>query len=258
MKSVGEVMAIGRSFHESLQKALRGLETGLSGSTRCRTGGRGHGRDSGGAVAPDARPVLVAAQALREKFSVADVAAITHYDPGSWSGSPRSSLPRKWSPATGCRRMRGDAGAQGHGLLRQRLADLAVRSVNLRSDAQALARGRGLIAETMRALAGATTEEEVRALRHRLASGPCSSASTPARPSSRRRRRICTRPMRRRASAFRRTRASPSDRRKIVILGGGPNRIGQGIEFDYCCCHACFALEEAGSRPSWSTATRRL
>ncbi len=40
--------------------------------------------------------------------------------------------------------------------------------------------------------------------------------------------------------------ADPSDRRKIVILGGGPNRIGQGIEFDYCCCHACFALEEAG------------
>jgi carbamoyl-phosphate synthase large subunit len=40
--------------------------------------------------------------------------------------------------------------------------------------------------------------------------------------------------------------ADPSDRKKIVILGGGPNRIGQGIEFDYCCCHACFALEEVG------------
>src|SRR3546814_2886747 len=42
--------------------------------------------------------------------------------------------------------------------------------------------------------------------------------------------------------------AQPSDRKKIVILGGGPNRIGQGIEFDYCCCHACFALEDAGFR----------
>jgi carbamoyl-phosphate synthase large subunit len=45
--------------------------------------------------------------------------------------------------------------------------------------------------------------------------------------------------------------------KKVVILGGGPNRIGQGIEFDYCCCHACFALTARAMRPSWSTATPR-
>ena len=51
--------------------------------------------------------------------------------------------------------------------------------------------------------------------------------------------------------------SQPSDRRKIVILGGGPNRIGQGIEFDYCCCHACFALDEAGFETIMINATRR-
>ena len=76
----------------------------------------------------------------------------------------------------------------------------------------------------------------------------CSSGSTPAPPSSRRRRPICTRPTRRRASASPRTRASRPTASKVVILGGGPNRIGQGIEFDYCCVHAAYALKEAGLR----------
>ena len=51
--------------------------------------------------------------------------------------------------------------------------------------------------------------------------------------------------------------AQPTDKKKIMVLGGGPNRIGQGIEFDYCCTHAAMAMREDGSRPSWSTATRR-
>ena len=72
------------------------------------------------------------------------------------------------------------------------------------------------------------------------------SASTPAPPSSPRRPPTCTRPTRRPSPAASPTRRSPSDRKKVVILGGGPNRIGQGIEFDYCCCHACFALRDAG------------
>ena len=73
-----------------------------------------------------------------------------------------------------------------------------------------------------------------------------SSASTPAPPSSPRRPPTCIRPTRRRSPARRRTRRSPRTGSKVIILGGGPNRIGQGIEFDYCCCHAAFALEEAG------------
>ena len=86
-----------------------------------------------------------------------------------------------------------------------------------------------------------TTENDVRAAAPRAAtSAPSTSASTPAPPSSRRTRRTSTRPTRRSA------RPSPTDRKKIMILGGGPNRIGQGIEFDYCCVHAAFALREDG------------
>jgi carbamoyl-phosphate synthase large subunit len=128
----------------------------------------------------------------------------------------------------------------------KRLADLAVRSLHLRSDARTLARGRGLIGETMRALAGASTEEEVRALRHRLGVRPvfkridtCAAefeAKTPYMYSTYE------------APSFGEPEdeSAPTARRKIAILGGGPNRIGQGIEFDYCCCHACFALKDAG------------
>ena len=72
------------------------------------------------------------------------------------------------------------------------------------------------------------------------------SASTPAPPNSPRPPPICIRPMRRLSPARSPTRRSPRTRKKVVILGGGPNRIGQGIEFDYCCCHACFALRDAG------------
>ena len=90
------------------------------------------------------------------------------------------------------------------------------------------------------------SEAEVRALRQRSACSPSSSASTPAPPSSPRRPPTCIRPTRRRSAARSRTRRSPSDKTKVIILGGGPNRIGQGIEFDYCCCHAAFALDEAG------------
>ena len=86
-----------------------------------------------------------------------------------------------------------------------------------------------------------------RRARRRSASGACrrassrsTSASTPARPSSSRSRRICTARTSRPASRIR------TPRTKVVILGSGPNRIGQGIEFDYCCCHAAFALREEG------------
>ena len=80
----------------------------------------------------------------------------------------------------------------------------------------------------------------------RSACGRCSSASTPAPPSSPRPPPTCIRPTRRRSPGAPADEAAPSDKKKVVILGGGPNRIGQGIEFDYCCCHAAFALKEAG------------
>src|SRR3546814_11562430 len=129
----------------------------------------------------------------------------------------------------------------------KRLAYLALQSANLQPGAQrATARGSGLIHDTINAMTGGVTEAEVRKLRHRLGVRPvfktidtCAAefqAQTPYLYSTYE------------APTFGapEDEANPSDRKKIVILGGGPNRIGQGIEFDYCCCNACFALADAG------------
>jgi carbamoyl-phosphate synthase large subunit len=129
----------------------------------------------------------------------------------------------------------------------KRLATLAVRSVGVAGGlAETQAKRSGLLHDALRAMAGATSEDEVRALRERLGVLPvfkridsCAAefeAITPYMYSTYE------------APTFGEpeNEAQPSDRRKIVILGGGPNRIGQGIEFDYCCVHACFALSEAG------------
>src|SRR4051794_12726828 len=250
MKSVGEVMAIGRSFHESLQKALRGLETGLIGLDGVKPL---YGAPRAEIEAALARPtpdrLLVAAQALREGFTVAEINAITHYDPWFLERLQEiveaeeevcnGGLPLE---AEGMRRLK------AMGFSDKRLAELAVRSANLphRVYGKVAARSHGLIHDTVRALAGATTEDEVRALRHKLGVRPvfkridtCAAefeAKTPYMYSTYE------------APSFGvpEDESQPSDRRKIVILGGGPNRIGQGIEFDYCCCHACYALDEAG------------
>src|SRR3990167_903505 len=129
----------------------------------------------------------------------------------------------------------------------KRLATLAVRSVGVAGGlAETQARRSGLLHDALRIMAGATSEAEVRGLRERLGVRPvfkridsCAAefkAITPYMYSTYE------------APSFGEPEceAAPSDRRKVVILGGGPNRIGQGIEFDYCCVHACFALHEAG------------
>jgi carbamoyl-phosphate synthase large subunit len=245
MKSVGEVMAIGRNIHESMQKALRGLETGLSGFNIVDhlVGAPKDEIEAALAVATPDR-LLVAAQALREGFTVAEVHAIAKYDPwflerieeiiAAENDVLASGLPQD---AAGMRRLK------SMGFSDKRLAYLALTSVGLRD--RFSARG-GLIHEAAKAMAGATNEDDVRALRHRLGVRPvfkridtCAAefdARTPYMYSTYE------------APSFGEpeNEAMPSDRRKIVILGGGPNRIGQGIEFDYCCCHACFALADAG------------
>ena len=249
MKSVGEVMAIGRTIHESLQKALRGLETGLSGFNFVdRLKGATHDqlRSELAKATPDR--LLNAAQAIREGLPLSEINRIAGYD--MWflerieeiveaeKQVCRDGLPRD---AEGLRKLK------AMGFSDKRLAYLALQSANLQPGTRrATASGRGLIHEAVKAMTGGVTEMEVRQLRHKLGVRPvfktidtCAAefaAQTPYLYSTYE------------APTFGEPEceANPSDRKKIVILGGGPNRIGQGIEFDYCCCHACFALEEAG------------
>ncbi|RDC59874.1 Carbamoyl-phosphate synthase (glutamine-hydrolyzing) [Alteripontixanthobacter maritimus] len=249
MKSVGEVMAIGRSFAESMQKALRGLETGLDGFNRV-TELEGVSREVITAALAKRTPdrILQVGQAFREGFTVDEINQITGYD--KWflrqieaiiaeeARIGSDGLPRD---AVNMRRLK------AMGFSDKRLATLAARSVHVAGGlGETQARRSGLLHDAMRAMAGATSEEEVRDLRRKLGVNPvfkridsCAAefeAITPYMYSTYD------------APTFGESEneAMPSDRRKIVILGGGPNRIGQGIEFDYCCVHACFALEEAG------------
>jgi carbamoyl-phosphate synthase large subunit len=191
---------------------------------------------------------LVAAQALREGMSVSEIHAIAKFDPwflerleeiiAAENDVKNNGLP---NTAEALRRLK------AMGFSDKRLAYLAVESVNVRPGMEtAIRRGSGIAMQAARAMAGAVTENEVRALRHKLGVRPvfkridtCAAefeAKTPYMYSTYE------------APSFGvpECESAPTDREKIVILGGGPNRIGQGIEFDYCCVHACFALADAG------------
>ncbi|ARS26033.1 carbamoyl-phosphate synthase large subunit [Sphingomonas sp. KC8] len=248
MKSVGEVMAIGRNIHESMQKALRGLETGLAGFNFIDAL---VGAERSVIEAELARPtpdrLLVAAQALREGFTVAEIHRIAKFDPwfierlaeivAAENQVMEAGLPRDAAELRKLKAM---------GFSDKRLAYLALQSAHLRGMENAHAHGSGLVHDVVSAMTGGVTEKEVRALRHRLGVRPvfkridtCAAefeAKTPYMYSTYE------------APTFGapECESQPSDRKKVVILGGGPNRIGQGIEFDYCCVHACFALAEAG------------
>ncbi len=249
MKSVGEVMAIGRNFKESMQKALRGLETGLDGFNRVvEIEGASHDVITAALSRATPERLLCVAQAFREGFSVEDIHGITHYD--RWflrhieeiiAAEKKVATEGLPNDADGLRKLK------AMGFSDKRLATLAVRSVNVAGGlGETQAKRSGLLHDALRAMAGATSEDEVRALRHKLGVFPvfkridsCAAefeAITPYMYSTYE------------APSFGEPEdeAFPSDREKVVILGGGPNRIGQGIEFDYCCVHACFALAEAG------------
>ncbi|HYI63612.1 MAG TPA: carbamoyl-phosphate synthase large subunit, partial [Allosphingosinicella sp.] len=249
MKSVGEVMAIGRSFHESLQKALRGLETGLIGLDGVKElYGAPRAEIEAALAVPSPDRLRVAAQALREGLSVAEIHEITRYDPwfleriaeivAAEEAVCRDGLP---GDAESLRRLK------AMGFSDRRLAELNLKSANVRGGGvKTRTRSHGLIHDAVKAMIGATTEEEVRRLRHRLGVRPvfkridtCAAefeAKTPYMYSTYE------------APSFGvpEDESRPSDAKKVVILGGGPNRIGQGIEFDYCCVHAAYALKEAG------------
>ncbi|MEO0906172.1 MAG: carbamoyl-phosphate synthase large subunit [Pseudomonadota bacterium] len=249
MKSVGEVMAIGRNFQESAQKALRGLETDLDGFNRVLEL-EGASEDVITAAISRRTPdrLLKVAQAMREGLTLEQINAVTGYD--MWflrqiegiiaaeREIQADGLPRD---AAGMRRLK------AMGFSDKRLATLAVRSVGVAGGmGETQAKRSGLLHDALQAMAGATSEDEVRELRQKLGVNPvfkridsCAAefeAITPYMYSTYE------------APSFGEAEdeAMPSDRRKIVILGGGPNRIGQGIEFDYCCVHACFALADRG------------
>ena len=249
MKSVGEVMAIGRNIHESLQKALRGLETGLSGFNYIDDL-KGASKDELAARLSQATPdrLLVAAQALREGMSVAEIHTTAKFDPWFLERLEEIVAEENAIKANGLpngpealRRLK------AMGFSDKRLAYLALESINVRPGMETAVRhGSGIAMQAARAIAGAVTEDEVRALRHKLGVRPvfkridtCAAefeAKTPYMYSTYE------------APSFGmpECESQPSEREKVVILGGGPNRIGQGIEFDYCCVHACFALADAG------------
>ena len=219
MKSVGEVMAIGRTIHESMQKALASLETGLTGFDEIDIPGAPDKAAITKALArqtPDRMRTI--AQAMRHGLSDEDLFAATKFDP--------------WFLA----RIREII-----------LAEAAIRKDGLPVTAPGL-RALKMMGFTDARLAILTGRDEgqVRRARERLGvvavfkridtCGAEFEAQTPYMYST------YESPVMGEVECE----ARPSGRKKIVILGGGPNRIGQGIEFDYCCCHACYALTAAG------------
>jgi carbamoyl-phosphate synthase large subunit len=222
MKSVGEAMAIGRTFQESLQKALRSLETGLTGLDEIEIDGLGQGDDRNAIKAALGTPtpdrLLQVAQALRLGFTVKEAHESCKIDP--WFLEQLQDI------------VDTENKIRQHGLPESAALVRKLKSMGF-SDAR------------LAVLAG-LSEQEVTQRRHALEVRPvykridtCAAefASPTAYMYSSYEAPFAGKPA---------DEAKPSDRNKVVILGGGPNRIGQGIEFDYCCCHACFALTEAG------------
>jgi len=251
MKSVGEVMAIGRSFAESLQKALRGLEIGLSGLDRVRAYEGADPAEIESALArstPDR--LLVAAEALRQGFTVERISQIAGFDPWFLKRLQEIVEAEEEVRAHGLPSdVRGMRRLKAMGFSDARLAQLSLRSAHVeRGMSEAVAAGgSGVVHSAMAGMTGGITEGEVRAHRERLGVRPvfkridsCAAefdATTPYLYSTYE------------APLFGdpEDEAQVSDCRKVMILGGGPNRIGQGIEFDYCCCHAAFALGRDGA-----------
>jgi carbamoyl-phosphate synthase large subunit len=222
MKSVGEAMAIGRTFSESLQKALRSLETGLTGLNEVEIpGAEGPGRMDAirkALAAPTPDRVLVIAQAFREGLTVEEVQKACRFDP--------------WFLARIKEIVAAEDTVRAGGLPRDAAGLQALKSQGF-SDAR-LAELAGL---TEVQVARARTKLKVHPVYKRIDTCAAEFPSlTPYMYST----------YEGAGLAPGASEANVSARKKVVILGGGPNRIGQGIEFDYCCVHAAYAMSEAG------------
>ncbi len=222
MKSVGEVMAIGRTFAESLQKALRGLETGLTGLNEVEIPGIGTGDDKNairaalGTPTPDR--LLKVAQALRHGATHEQVFTSCAIDP--------------WFIALLQEIVDVEEKLKVHGLPDS--ADMLRRIKAMGFSDTRLAELTGLREAEVAAVRAA---RKVHPVYKRIDTCAAEFASPTPYMYSTYESAFGDRPV---------DEAEPTDNRKVIILGGGPNRIGQGIEFDYCCCHAAFALAEAG------------
>ncbi|GHA16686.1 carbamoyl-phosphate synthase large chain [Devosia pacifica] len=224
MKSVGEAMAIGRTFQESLQKALRSLETGLTGLNGLTIPGLGEseGEDKNAIKAaistPTPQRLQYVGEAMRLGMSLEEIHAACKIDP--------------WF----LEQMKGIIDVEAK-----------VRAYGLPDDPDVMRdlKSMGFADARLAELAGTKTSEVrkkrralgVRPVYKRIDTSAAEFASPTAYMYSTYEAPFAGQPS---------DEAMPSDRKKVIILGGGPNRIGQGIEFDYCCCHAAFALADAG------------
>ena len=210
MKSVGEVMAIGRTFQESLQKAMRGLETGVDGLNQMTTDREVIEEELG---EPGSERIWYVGDAFGQGFTIEEVHQLTKID--RWFLSQIKEIVD----------------------IELKLDKMVIGDLD--RDSLRILKQKGFSDRRLAYLLE-TTEHEIRKLRHALGVRPvykrvdtCAAefASTTAYLYS---------------TYEDECEAAPTDRRKVIVLGGGPNRIGQGIEFDYCCVHASFALREDG------------
>src|SRR5690349_6907661 len=210
MKSVGEVMAIGRTFQESLQKALRGLETGIDGLTS-RSGDREEIVQEIGEAGPER--LLYVADAFRIGIALEEVFEETAIDP--WFLAQIEEIV-----------------AAERALVGRSLASLA-------KDELHYLKAKGFSDRRLARLLD-VSEGEVRAGRHALGIRPVYKRVDTCAAE------FATQTAYMYSTYDEECEAAPTDRRKIMVLGGGPNRIGKGIEFDYCCVHAALAMREDG------------
>ncbi|OJY27492.1 MAG: carbamoyl phosphate synthase large subunit [Rhodobacterales bacterium 65-51] len=219
MKSVGEVMAIGRTIHESLQKALASLETGLSGFDEIAIPGAPDKASifkALGQQTPDRLRVI--AQAMRHGLSDDEIQQATSFDPWFLARireiiGTEAQIRAEGLPVT----EEGLRGLKMMGFTDARLAKLTGRD---EGQVRRARRNLGVKAVFKRIDTCAAEFEAQTPYMYSTYEAP--------------------------AMGDVECESRPSNAKKVVILGGGPNRIGQGIEFDYCCCHACFALTAQG------------
>jgi carbamoyl-phosphate synthase large subunit len=210
MKSVGEVMAMGRTFQESFQKALRGLETGIDGLSE-RSTDREEIVQEIGEAGPER--ILYVGDAFRIGMSLDEVFAETAIDPWFLAQIEQIVATEK------------------------ALAGRAVESLS--KDELFFLKRKGFSDKRLAKLLG-TNQHDVRARRHALGVRPVYKRVDTCAAE------FATQTAYLYSTYDEECEAQPSDKKKIMVLGGGPNRIGQGIEFDYCCVHAALAMREDG------------